>query len=280
MKIARKYTTVIIISFLLLLSCDEKNNPTVKIISQQSALTDPNNEATEIPNNDEIAKESNVPKSSDYSFNDFVFSGDDPDSIIDIKWADREAADKDLIQTDSLGLIVSNRMNLPTVITVSVYFSGILEKTAEIELGPFDIAPKEELFLEISDSDLPIQTTQGVCQATASVIAEYEDRDGQWYKRISTDGIFYRNNPGYKGLSIFGSQIFISQFGGQFLDIARSFSQSGLEAMSEVSFGRIKKSNGVFEDVKISSLFKDNAVMLGSTIGYGDDLQTEVNYVK
>jgi hypothetical protein len=225
-----------------LAACDAPNAVSPNIQSASSALTE---DPSTIGN-------AATASASSASNEEVVFGDDSPTPTIDIAWENGDT-DKNTLNTDTLTLKVTNHLDIPAKVTVSVHTAGILEETADLNLGPFSVDVKGEILVTVSNDELPMQTTRGVIQAYATVEAAYNDGVNDTVSRNGSAPLYYKQLSNYKSMLVFGEKIFMNEHKGRFTDLTDVVRANGLENAKNTSLGRIKRNGKDFEEVTINS---------------------------
>ena len=171
---------------------------------------------------------------------------DDMAETVRINWIHEDSkTEKQNLQ--KMTLKAGNALDQTVTAHITVRFSGLALETATLDLGTFELKAGGEALVSISSDEIPLQTVRGVCKAVAKM--EVSDKSG-YITSAGSEGIYYRNLPDYKGVQVFGEEIFYKEENGAFFDINAETAKLGLEASATTTLGRKLNENGVFEDVR------------------------------
>ncbi len=269
-----KLGTLIAASLLLLAACDNQNSST-RVEAQSSALiaeqsaesaAEPETEAVDVGT-------APTPEVGEATGNDA------PTPTVEIAWANGDT-EKNVLNTDVLSLKVTNFLDIPVSVKVVVHTAGILAETAEVDLGSVALAAQGEIFLDVQNDAIPMQTTKGVCQAYATAEVTFNNGQEDTVAITGSAPLYYRQLPNYKGMLVFGQKIFKKEYKGRFTDLLTEVQNNGLDVAKAAVLGRIKRNGKDFEDVTIDSVTAANEqdgepVLVGMGMGSAGSYEEE-----
>lgn len=206
-----------------------------------------------------VGEESNEKRSDDV-----VDRGELGDPDIETSWVTEEAEYK-AVDADVLYLKVKNHLSIPMNVSVEVRFSGMLNASASIELERQHLEAGDEVYLSVDADAIPVQTTKGVCATIAFAEGTFHQNGKRQTCRSTSDTLYYRHKPNYKGLKFFKEKVFLNQYNGEFFNLADYTEPGSAENARGFVLGRVKnKKDNKFNHVTFKIENANEPILIGT----------------
>jgi hypothetical protein len=138
---------------------------------------------------------------------------EEPSSLVAFNW------DKTNLNANRFGreisLTVTNTSGHTVSIIAELRCSGLLNQTAKLALGAYELDAGESVPITVAADKIPIQNFDGASQMHIQIVASVESKDGTFQQIYQTTPLYYRHNRNYSRLLVFDRKHLIQQHGGR-----------------------------------------------------------------
>jgi hypothetical protein len=184
-----------------------------------------------------------------------------PSSVILVDWVGTGGAS--LHSSETIGVRVTNRLEVATHVDVEVQTSGLITKTGSMSLGHAWVPGGRERTFWIDASDLPVQSTEGASQAVA-LVTYVVPRVGS-SSLAASESLYYRHDAGHDSVTTCSLEGLLEELGGVRIRLTVD------DVVQGKVIGRVRRPDGQFAPVAANdpdfALWDDLGQVVGFRLG-------------
>ena len=166
---------------------------------------------------------------------------EEPSSLVALSW-DKSNLNLERF-VEEISITVTNKAESTLAIAAKLLCSGLLNQSASVELGTYELDAGESIPITVEAEKIPIQNMEGASQLIVKVVATMESEMGTAQQTFQSTPLYYRFTDNYSKITFFNRKYLVERYGG--LLAGPTVGPSGERQI----LGRMNNGNGKFVEV-------------------------------